>query len=69
MANGAGGSIYLGINDKNEIIGIPITNKLKSSVMDIARNCDPTIKVTLVSHTKEKVLEIQMMKRLQAVNV
>ncbi len=43
FANASGGRIFLGIDDKNNIKGINITNKLKSEVQDIARNCDPSI--------------------------
>ena len=47
FANSGGGRIFLGIDDKNEIKGIKITNKLKSQVQDIARNCDPSVKINL----------------------
>lgn len=60
MANAAGGSIFLGINDDNKITGIKITNELKSQITDIARNCDPNIEIVLIAHHKEKVLEIQI---------
>lgn len=41
FANTEGGRIFIGINDKKEIKGIEITNKQKSELQDIARNCDP----------------------------
>ena len=47
FANTNGGRIFLGIDDKNNIKGINITNKLKSQIQDIARNCDPSIKINL----------------------
>jgi len=47
FANSDGGRIFIGIDDKNKIKGIKITNKLKSQIQDIARNCDPPIKITL----------------------
>ena len=47
FANSDGGRIFLGINDKNKIKGIGITNKLKSQIQDIARNCEPSIKIIL----------------------
>jgi len=58
FANSVGGSIYLGITDDGVITGITINNKIKSSVVDIARNCDPSIKISQVVYLEEKVLEI-----------
>lgn len=49
FANSSGGRIFLGISDKGEVRGINITNRLKSQIIDLARNCDPTIKVNLES--------------------
>ncbi len=60
FANANGGSIFLGITDHADIIGIDITNQLKSQITDIARNCDPSIKITLIAHAKNKVLEIKV---------
>jgi len=60
MANTMGGSIYIGINDDGEISGIKITNSLKSQIQDIARNCDPSISIELISHVKEKILELRI---------
>ena len=39
FANSSGGKIYIGITDKGTVRGINITNKLKSKIYDIARNC------------------------------
>ena len=47
FANAGGGKLFVGISDKNEIKGINITNKLRSDVQDIARNCDPSVKIDL----------------------
>ena len=38
--NSKGGRIFLGVDDKGKIKGINITNKLKSQIQDIARNCE-----------------------------
>ncbi|MCK5025965.1 MAG: putative DNA binding domain-containing protein [Nanoarchaeota archaeon] len=43
FANASGGQIFLGINDKNRVKGIRITNKIKSQIIDIGKNCDPRI--------------------------
>ncbi|HKK69477.1 MAG TPA: RNA-binding domain-containing protein, partial [Bacteroidales bacterium] len=47
FANASGGVIYLGITDKGTIKGINITNKLKSQLQDVARNCDPQIAIDM----------------------
>jgi len=43
FANASGGIVYLGINDAGQKKGIEITNRLKSQIQDMARNCDPPI--------------------------
>ena len=60
MANSAGGSIFLGIDDNNHVKGVDITNALKSQVLDIARNCDPSIPAELISHQEMHVLEVRI---------
>ena len=45
FSNSSGGTIYVGITDKGEIKPHKLTNKLKSEIMDIARNCDPSITI------------------------
>ena len=47
FANASGGRIFLGINDKNKVVGLNITNKLKSQVQDMAKNCDPSIALSV----------------------
>ena len=47
FANAEGGRIFLGVSDDGKIKGINITNKLKSGIQNIARNCDPSIKVDM----------------------
>ena len=63
FANASGGSIFLGVNDQSEVVGIEISNKLMSEIHDIARNCDPSIRINLVKH-KAKVLEVQVEEKL-----
>ena len=45
LANARGGRIFLGVSDDNNVSGIAINNRLKSSVQDIARNCDPPLEI------------------------
>ncbi len=47
FANSEGGRIFLGVSDLGEVKGIKITNQLKSTLQDIARNCDPPVNVSL----------------------
>ena len=47
FANTQGGRIFLGVNDKNKILGINITNGLKSQIQSLANHCDPQIKTKL----------------------
>jgi len=45
FANSQGGKIILGVKDNGEIIGVEITNLLKSQIQNFARNIDPTLTV------------------------
>ena len=47
FANSSGGRIFLGVTDEGEIKGIKATNRLKSDFQNIARNCDPPIKISV----------------------
>ena len=59
FANASGGVIYLGIADNGKIKGIDITNKLKSQIQDVARNCDPTIAVLLTQTKNVLAVEVK----------
>jgi ATP-dependent DNA helicase RecG len=59
FSNSQGGKIFIGITDNGEIKGIRITNKLKSQVFDTARNCDPTIEITLSAY-KNRILVLEV---------
>ena len=45
LANTTGGRILLGVSDDGVVKGIKDTNALRARVQDIARNCDPPVKV------------------------
>ncbi|MDX9971784.1 MAG: ATP-binding protein [FCB group bacterium] len=47
FANTAGGRILLGVRDDGTVKGITDTNDLRARIQDIARNCDPPIKILL----------------------
>jgi ATP-dependent DNA helicase RecG len=45
LANTSGGKILLGVRDDGTVKGIPDSNELRARIQDIARNCDPPVKV------------------------
>ena len=45
LANTIGGRILLGVRDDGTVAGVKDTNVLRARVQDIARNCDPPVKV------------------------
>ena len=47
LANTSGGRILLGVRDDGTIKGIADANQLRARIQDIARNCDPPIKIRL----------------------
>ena len=47
FANTAGGRILLGVRDDGSVKGSPDTNDLRARIQDIARKCDPPVKVLL----------------------
>jgi ATP-dependent DNA helicase RecG len=59
FANASGGFIYLGINDDRVVQGIEITNKLKSQIQDIARNCDPPVQILLDAYKNILIIEVR----------
>ena len=60
LANSSGGRIYVGISDDGKIKGVEVTNRLKSRIEDIAKNCDPKILVSLKELKKEKILIVEV---------
>jgi ATP-dependent DNA helicase RecG len=47
FANTAGGRILLGVRDDGTVKGIADTNEFRARIQDIARNCDPPVKILL----------------------
>ena len=45
MANTIGGRILLGVRDDGTVTGVKDSNSLRARIQDIARNCDPPVKV------------------------
>ncbi|MCK5320923.1 putative DNA binding domain-containing protein, partial [Candidatus Parcubacteria bacterium] len=59
FANSKGGRIFLGVDDKGKIKGVNITNKLKSQIQDIARNCDPLIDIKIKKFDDIVIIEVK----------
>ncbi|MBP9009438.1 MAG: putative DNA binding domain-containing protein, partial [Methanospirillum sp.] len=47
FANTAGGKILLGVRDDGSVRGIKDTNDIRARIQDMARNCDPPVKILL----------------------
>ena len=45
FANSSGGRIFLGVDDMGDIKGIDSSNRIRSEIQNIARNCDPAVKI------------------------
>jgi hypothetical protein len=45
FANTAGGKILLGVRDDGTVVGVSDSNELRARIQDMARNCDPPVKV------------------------
>ena len=59
FANSEGGRVFLGIDDNRKVIGIKIDNRLKSRIQDIARNCDPPMKIGLKEFKNVLVIDVE----------
>jgi len=59
FANASGGKIYIGITDTGKINGFNITNKVKSEIQDIARNCDPPVLLLLSQTNNVLIIEVK----------
>lgn len=46
FANASGGTIYIGISDNGRIKPVSLTNRIKSTLQTIARNCDPPVQIS-----------------------
>jgi len=45
FANSAGGRILVGVRDDGTVVGVTDSNELRARIQDMARNCDPPVKV------------------------
>ncbi len=59
FANASGGRIFLGVDDYGKSKGISVTNRLKSQVTDLGRNCDPEIPLILEVFEDILIINVQ----------
>jgi ATP-dependent DNA helicase RecG len=59
LANTLGGKILLGVRDDGTAPGIGDSNELRARIQDIARNCDPPVKVLLERVGKVTVVTVR----------
>lgn len=59
FANSAGGKILLGVRDDGGVVGIRDSNDLRARIQDMARNCDPPVKVLVESVGETLVVTVR----------
>jgi ATP-dependent DNA helicase RecG len=59
LANTLGGKILLGVRDDGTVAGIGDSNELRARIQDIARNCDPSVKILLERVGKVAVVTVR----------
>ncbi len=59
LANTLGGRILLGVRDDGSVAGIKDSNDLRARIQDIARNCDPPVKVIVEPAGKVIVVTVR----------
>ena len=59
FANSAGGKILLGVRDDGTAVGVHDSNDLRAKVQDVARNCDPPVKVLLEPLGKVVIVHVR----------
>ncbi|MCK4608718.1 MAG: putative DNA binding domain-containing protein [Gammaproteobacteria bacterium] len=56
FSNSKGGSLLLGVDDHGNVNGARLTNKLKAEIVDLARNCEPSITINSISQIGEVIV-------------
>jgi ATP-dependent DNA helicase RecG len=59
MANTIGGKILLGVSDDGTPVGVKDSNRLRARIQDIARNCDPPVRVAVESVGRVLVVHVR----------
>jgi ATP-dependent DNA helicase RecG len=59
FANSSGGKFLLGVRDDGTVIGVRDSNKLRAQIQDIARNCDPPVKILIETVGKVTAITVR----------
>lgn len=59
FANSSGGKIFIGINDKNEVIGVKDSNSLSSEIQVVASNCDPSVAIEIEKFENILIIDVK----------
>lgn len=57
FANSAGGTVLVGVEDAGAVVGVDTSNRVRSEIQAIARNCDPPVAIE-VARPAHGVLEV-----------
>ena len=62
FANSGGGQIIVGMNDNGQVIGVSTPNASISKIESIARNCDPSVSLSIQTfkHAEKDILIIDI---------
>ncbi len=60
FANASGGRIFIGIDDRNRIVGCDLSNKALSQIQDIAAACDPPVAIRIEKLKKHGILVVHV---------
>jgi ATP-dependent DNA helicase RecG len=58
FANATGGRVFIGINDKGEIIGTDVSNTARSRIQDTINQIDPKINVNISIHKNIIIINV-----------
>ena len=59
FANSTGGKILLGVRDDGTVVGMKDSNETRARIEDMARNCDPPVKVLMEKVGKVLVVTVR----------
>ncbi|MDP6668366.1 MAG: putative DNA binding domain-containing protein, partial [Candidatus Krumholzibacteria bacterium] len=59
FANSSGGRILLGVSDNGTVLGVADTNNLRGRIQDVARNCDPPVRIHVERVGEVTVVSVQ----------
>ncbi|MBI4481524.1 MAG: ATP-binding protein [Acidobacteria bacterium] len=59
FANSAGGKILFGVRDDGTAVGVHDSNELRARIQDMARNCDPPVKILVEPVRKILVVTVR----------